>query len=144
MSADHPSTLTKPSKPYPDFPLFPHATGRWAKKIRGKMHYFGPWEEPDGALKKYLEQRDDLHTGRKPRLDSAAFSVKALVNAFLNHKQAMLDAGELSPRTWMNCKEATDLLVSHFGKQRCIADLGPDDFADLRNKMAKKWGPVRV
>ena len=33
MSADHPTVPTKPSKPRPDFPLFPHATKRWAKKI---------------------------------------------------------------------------------------------------------------
>ena len=34
--------------------------------------------------------------------------------------------------------------VSHLGKQRIVADLGPDDFASLRNKMAKTWGPHRL
>jgi integrase len=144
MSADHPSALSKPSKPYPEFPLFPHATKRWAKKIRGQMHYFGPWDDPDAALKKYLEQKDALHAGRKPREVSAGVTVKDLSNQFLNHKQAKLDSGELSPRTWRNCKEATDLLVSQFGKSRPLTDLGQDDFAALRNWMTKKWGPVRV
>ena len=88
MSKDHPTAPAKPSKPYPDFPLFPHATGRWAKKIRGKMYYFGPWDDPDGALTKYLQQKDDLHAGRKPRdkVDPEALTVKAVANAFLRAK----------------------------------------------------------
>jgi integrase len=134
----------RPSKPYPDFPLFPHATGRWAKKIRGKFHYFGAWSDADAALAKYLEEKDALHAGRKPRADDESLTIKVLANSFLNHKQTLLDAGELSPRTFTNAKQVTDLLVSHFGKHRVVADLRPEDFASLRKKMAKKWGPVRV
>src|SRR6516165_694505 len=89
----------KPSKPRPDFPLFPHATGRWAKKIRGKMHYFGPWSDPDGALTKYLEEKDHLHAGRTPRQDPQTLSVKGLANLFLNGKNEAVIRGELSPRT---------------------------------------------
>src|SRR5262249_34672692 len=32
----------------------------------------------------------------------------------------------------------------HAGKTRLVTDLDPDDFAHLRNKLAKKWGPHRL
>jgi hypothetical protein len=107
MSKNHstPSPVrSKPAKPYPDFPLFPHATRRWAKKIRGQLHYFGPWEDPDAALAKYLEQKNDLHAGRTPRADPEALTVKDLVNHFLNAKLARVNTGELSPRSWADYK----------------------------------------
>src|SRR5262249_51875456 len=130
--------------PHPDFPLFPHATGQWAKKIRGKMYYFGAWADPDAALKKYLEQKNALHAGRKPRPDTQGVTVKEAVNGFLNSKCELRDAGELSPRTWAEYKAMADELVSHLGKARLVADLDPDDFASLRNKLARKWGPHRL
>jgi integrase len=131
----------KPAKPYADFPLFPHAAGVWAKKIRGKMHYFGPWADSDAALKKYLEQKDALHAGRTPRPDPEALTVKELANAFLNAKRAAVDSGELSPRTWDGYKGACDFLVGRLGKARLAADLGPEDFASLRNRLAERYGP---
>jgi integrase len=139
-----PKLAGKPIKPCPEFPLFPHAAGVWAKKIRGKLRYFGSWSDPDAALAKYLKEKDALHSGRTPRPDAEALTVKDLSNAFLNAKKALLEAGELSPRTWTEYKRVCELLVAHFGKQRLVADLYPDDFAGLRIESAKKWGPHRL
>ena len=142
----------KPAKPYPDFPLFPHATKRWAKKIRGRLCYFGPWgNDPkdwramaQAALDKYLEQKDDLHAGRKPREEKEGFTIADLCDHFLNWKDQLLRSGELSPRTRLDCKYATDLIIDHFGKTRLASDVRMEDFAALRDKLAKRWGPVRL
>src|SRR5436309_2186657 len=139
-----PEVSGRPNKPRPDFPLFAHATGRWAKKIRGKLHYFGPWADPDAALRKYLEQREALHAGRKPREESAGLTVKEMCNRFLNAKQALVDSAELTNRSWQDYKAACDLVVAHFGKGRLVSDLDPNDFAGLRGKLSRRWGPVTL
>lgn len=138
LASDKP---TKPAKPYPEYPLTAHPAGQWCKKIRGRTHYFGPWADPDAALTRYQTEKDDLHAGRKPRTDPQALTVKELANAFLNAKTAARDSGEITPRSWQDYKDACTVLVEHLGKGRLVADLGPDDFAELRKKLAKRWGP---
>ena len=47
LSERNSTAPAKPSKPYPELPLFPRAAGYRAKKIRGKMPSFGPWVDAD-------------------------------------------------------------------------------------------------
>jgi integrase len=134
----------KPAKPYTEFPLFAHASGQWCKKVCGRFVYFGPWDDPDAALAKYLAEKDALHAGRKPRPEAGAVTLKDACNAFLNHKQTLLDAGWLSSLTWLKYKEVTDLLIARLGKTPLVGDLGPDDFAAIHRWMTTRWGALRV
>jgi integrase len=144
MSENNSTAHAKPSKPYPEFPLTAHPAGYWCKKIRGKVHYFGPWADPDGALAKYLEQKDDLHAGRIPRPDPAMLTVKDVANTFLNAKREAVDAGELAMRTWLDYRAIMEMMVKGMGKHRPVTALDPLDFATLKNKLARRNGPARM
>jgi integrase len=135
------STLRqKPAKPYPDFPLFAHATGYWAKKIRGRLHYFGPWADPDAALAKYLDQRDYLHAGRTPRASRDELTVRDLCNSFLSAKERQRDAGDIRPKTFGEYYVTCKTLLAAIGKNRLVDDLAADDFEALRASLAKRLG----
>ncbi len=132
----------KPQKPRPDFPLFAHNNGLWAKKILGRLHYFGPWADPEAALRRYLNEKDDLHAGRTPGPKVGGLTIRELVNQFLTSKQAALDAGEITPRYFRDLHATCKRLVDVFGRQKPVAALGPADFERLRNVMAKTLSPV--
>ena len=132
----------KPSKPRPDFPLFAHATGRWAKKIKGKLHYFGPWADPDAALARYVDERDDLYAGRKPRRKGEGLTVNDLVKRFLTAKKARVVAGELALGTFGDQYKACKRVLSVFGGDRLVDDLAADDFEVLRANIAKTYGKL--
>src|SRR5689334_4467563 len=95
----------KIKRPYPDFPLTPHASGKWMKKIRGELHYFGHWaRRVNGKLKRvesggwkeavelYKVQADDLHAGRTPSVKLDKLTVADLCNRFLTAKQRKFEA----------------------------------------------------
>jgi integrase len=147
----------RPKKPYPDFPLTPHPSGSWQKKIRGKIHYFGRWArrvsgkleriEGDGwkdALEEYKAVADDLHAGRPPRVKGDALTVAELCNRFLTAKLRKRETGELGPRMFAEYREMTDLIVAAFGTTRRVDDLAAEDFEALRAQMSERWGLVRL
>ena len=138
------SPAVKPKKPYPDFPLFPHATRRWAKKIRGKLHYFGPWDDPNCALQRYLDRKDALHAGRTPRVTPEDLTVRDLLNRFLTAKRMMVNAGEISPLTFTDYRATCKRIADAFGLDRLVDDLASDDFEHLRRNLAKTRGPVAL
>jgi integrase len=140
-------------KPREDFPLFPHdpthpQRSRWAKKIRGHLHYFGKVlpDDRDGqkALALWLEQKDDLLAGRKPRPKCDGLTVDDLVNRWLHSKRVKLDNRELSIRTWEGYKSLGAIVIEALGRNRVAADLQPEDFAKLRAAYAKRWGAARL
>jgi hypothetical protein len=144
--SEHSSSATptvKPERPAGS-PLFMHATGRWAKKIRGKLHYFGRGSHNE-AVAEYNRLGADLHAGRRPcDEEPGALTIYQLCAKFLTAKKDQRDQGELSPRMFAEYGEVCKRLIKILGKGRVVSDLGPADFAMLRKKMAQTWGPVRL
>src|SRR6478672_10562284 len=90
----------KPKRPEGETTLFWHQSGRWAKKIRGRLVYFGRGSYGE-ALDLYKSQAADLHAGREPRdpTDPEHLTVYLLCGKFLATKLADVKTGELSQRS---------------------------------------------
>ena len=113
----------KPDKPRPDFPLYAHASGKWAKTIRERAYYFGSWADPEGALDEYLDDVDDLQAGRTPttrqgRAGQGMITIGQLCNEFLRHCRAKIESDEMIERTLVDYIRTTDRIVRVFRKGR--------------------------
>jgi integrase len=102
------------------FPLFVHkGRGYWAKTVLGKHHYFGKVDnDPQGkeALKLWLYEKDWLLAGLEPPPydpdGESTISVKYVLNQFIAAKEAKLEAGNLSQRTFEELKDSCKLVMS--------------------------------
>ena len=151
----------KPEKPYEGFPLFPHATGRWAKKVRQKLHFFGRWgtseqgkivavenldASANAALIEFNRQWPYISEGRTvPPIDAGAgCTIRDLCNSFLTSKRGRVESGELSQYSFSEYQRSTDAMMAFFGRDRRVDDLRPDDFERFRQKLAKGVGIVTL
>lgn len=132
-----------PRKAKSGFPLTAHkATNRWCKKIKGKLFYFGPWNDGEAkaaqaALEKWLDQKDDLLAGRTPRPKADGLTIKDLVNRFLTTKRHLVDTRDITARTFADYYATCLRVAEVFGKTRLAIDLEADDFEMLRKQICK-------
>ena len=77
---------SKPKKPYPEFPLFAHKTGRWCKKCKGRFYYFGSVDDRQSALEKYEREWPYIIQGKTvpPVGSENGATVADVCNSFLN------------------------------------------------------------
>ena len=104
----------KPQKPSKTFPLTAHNNGQWCKKIRGKIHFFGVWNDPQSALESYLCIATDLHAGKQPRneiLSGDSALVKNVCNKYLTRQQNRVEINEISPRWFDDCRRTVTNFV---------------------------------
>ncbi|NBB95859.1 MAG: tyrosine-type recombinase/integrase [Planctomycetes bacterium] len=130
----------KPSKPSKTYPLTAHKNGQWCKKIRGKIHYFGPWDAPQAAMENYLRVAEDLHAGRRPQALNVSpdnLLVKDVCNHYLTFQNTRMDGGEIGRRWFADMKIAIAAFAQHVGKNRLVEDLRPEDFQEFRQHIAK-------
>lgn len=140
------SSRKKPRKPSKDYPLFAHDTGRWAKKIRGQTRYFGPWEDPQAALRKYLSEKDYYLAGIEPPTEDSphGITLRSTCNLFLEQKESEIQNEQIKAKTFQDLVDTAARLVDAWSPNKPVCQLRPKDFASLQNRWAREVGTHRL
>jgi integrase len=122
--------------------MYAHPSGQWAKKINKRIYYLGVWADPHAALTRLNREYPYLKEGKTPpAVDvSNGCTLRQLCNEFLRQKDAKLQDGDLSPRSFRDYYKTCELMLDAFGKERRVDDLQPADFRLLRTKLAQRFG----
>jgi integrase len=123
-------------------------SGQWAKKIKGKLIYFGSVkQDPEGvvALQRYAHELPYWKRGEVPPTRGAvvnpavaSITLRELCNQFLSVQEDRQTVGELSPRSFRDYYRACERLIDHFGRGQVVTDLRPQQFTDYRLKVIAK------
>jgi hypothetical protein len=141
-SLPRPADAASPRNSTTNSPLTAHPSGRWCKKHRGQQYYFGRIDDWQSALERYQQEWPYIIDGRTPPPDDVGdgCTIRELCNSFLTGKRSKLDSGELTAGRFSGYFSTCQHIVDHFGRDRHVDDLRPDDFQRFRSALAKKWG----
>lgn len=132
--------MTLPSKPRKDFPLSPHASGKWVKKINGRHYYFGRWDDPAGAEREYDRVKSDLLAGYEAVPSTQSLTIRFLLNEYLATKLAKVERGELSQKSYFDIRGTLQHFAGIIGAETLVDEIGPRSFGLARSN-TKHLGP---
>lgn len=139
FSVKSPSRRKKAAgKPHKNFPLTPHPSGQFCKKISGKIFYFGTVSDPDAALQRYHEHAKGLHGGQINQIDrSGELTIAELANEFLAAKERKRASGDIEGATFVEYHRDCELMVKYFGRHHEVASITRKELAGYRDYLAK-------
>jgi hypothetical protein len=137
-----------PKKPFKGFPLYAHKVGQWAKTIKYKTHYFGPWgESRDGdwqkALERFNAEAPDVYAGRKhtpPKIAAGGLTIKDGCNIFMEYKARQMKEGAIKERTFLDYPQWVQEFCKYMGGDRSLAGLKPLEFERFRSDLKATTG----
>jgi integrase len=136
------ATTAKPAKPEGS-PIYPHNSGKWAKKIRGKLYYFGRWDDHEAAVNEYEAVREALENGRdRATIDPNSFTVADACNHYLHACKGRVERDDLASRTFVDYERTAEGLVKMLGRDTAVLRLEPQHFREVINKIASKRNAI--
>jgi integrase len=125
------------------FPLSVVQNGQWGKKIRGKRYYFGPLDDKDGSLSRYLHKRDFLFAGLDPpSFETVGVTVGKVCGDFLDCKKKDVQRGAIKQCTLDCYEDAVKVIYRGLGEQTQVRMLTPKAWKDFRDFIARDRSPV--
>ena len=118
-----------------DCPLFAHGNGQWAKKIKGKLYYFG--KDLDAALVRWVEEKDYLLAGLPVPKNDGKPTVEELGNLFHARGVERVSNGEITQRSLDDTTKSINRLIEIVGAGCKAENLEPLDFAKVKQDLFK-------
>lgn len=123
------------SKPIEKPPIWLHPNKQWAKKIKGKIRYFGV--DFDKALAKYLDEKDHLMAGRQRIHKPDAATLVELANLYAAWCRRRIAAGDFAQRSYDEAADTIRRLIAMRGEDDQPAEWSPADYSEVRDELFK-------
>ena len=136
------SKAKRPKKNTTKCNLWAHASGQWAKKIKGKIHYFGPWADPGAAEQRYLQLLRHMQDAEAPIKPANETTVVDLCNQFMSVQSQRVEDEQLTRVTEQRFRRLAHTICDVLGDQTLLTDLSPAHFRRLVGRVTNDLAPT--